>query len=212
MTFMKAWTGDRLMLAGTVAPGGLEGIEEMSAAVPGNHVHRRQEPLPRIGAVAIGAPDFAPTPLKIDSPPLSPDREYPEKRRPGPVTRLSRPSHPSPDFICELGGTEFANQPRMNTTSYPLLSLPDERLPSTHPSILLVDDDSDTREFVKEILTRKGFRVETASTGRDAIRLATAGHTPPPLQRASDASFPSASFTAAVTDTPVLALPAVVWP
>ena len=40
-------------------------------------------------------------------------------------------------------------------------------------SIVLVDDDGDSRELLKEILSLNGFRVETASTGQDGIQLAT---------------------------------------
>jgi DNA-binding response OmpR family regulator len=42
---------------------------------------------------------------------------------------------------------------------------------SVAPAILIVEDDDDLRDTINEMLTRGGFRVETAATGWEAIAI-----------------------------------------
>ncbi len=42
-------------------------------------------------------------------------------------------------------------------------------LPRSSASVLVVDDDVDTRDLLADVLRRAGYTVETASDGRDAI-------------------------------------------
>jgi signal transduction histidine kinase/DNA-binding response OmpR family regulator len=43
-------------------------------------------------------------------------------------------------------------------------------------TVLVIDDDADTREVLERFLNRKGFHVECASSGRDGLRLARELH------------------------------------
>lgn len=42
---------------------------------------------------------------------------------------------------------------------------------TTDPSILLVDDDEDVRESIGDALEEEGYRVTSASNGKEALRL-----------------------------------------
>lgn len=45
----------------------------------------------------------------------------------------------------------------------------------TQPTILVVEDDADTREMLGRFLELEGFRVETAANGRQALERLEAG-------------------------------------
>jgi CheY-like chemotaxis protein len=45
-------------------------------------------------------------------------------------------------------------------------------------TILVVDDDSDLREIVREILVNNGFEVATARNGREALAYLNSSHAP----------------------------------
>jgi CheY-like chemotaxis protein len=44
--------------------------------------------------------------------------------------------------------------------------------PGSRGTVLVIDDDPDARELIRRLLTREGYRVETASDGDDGLRLA----------------------------------------
>ncbi|HVT09427.1 MAG TPA: response regulator [Polyangia bacterium] len=49
---------------------------------------------------------------------------------------------------------------------------------STTPHILLVDDDADLRQCLVDVLEDAGYLVQTASSGREALRLLDGGDLP----------------------------------
>ena len=44
--------------------------------------------------------------------------------------------------------------------------------PGSRGTVLVIDDDPDARELIRRLLTREGYRVETAADGDDGLRLA----------------------------------------
>jgi DNA-binding response OmpR family regulator len=44
------------------------------------------------------------------------------------------------------------------------------------PSILCIEDEADVSSLVSHLLTREGYRVETAATGREALAKIARGH------------------------------------
>jgi CheY-like chemotaxis protein len=50
--------------------------------------------------------------------------------------------------------------------------------PNEEHKILVVDDDADIREVLREVLTESGHRVETASNGLEALEILRGGVSP----------------------------------
>jgi CheY-like chemotaxis protein len=49
---------------------------------------------------------------------------------------------------------------------------PSEHAPAERGTVLVIDDDADARELIRRVLTREGYRVQTAGDGTEGLRLA----------------------------------------
>lgn len=65
---------------------------------------------------------------------------------------------------------DSATEPKAESESIPVL------LPAQGKSVLVIDDDADTRKVLKRFLDRKGYQVECASSGQEGLRLARELH------------------------------------
>jgi CheY-like chemotaxis protein len=77
-------------------------------------------------------------------------------------------------------------------------------------TVLVIDDDPDARELMRRLLTREGYRVETAADGNDGLRLAKEVH---PCAITLDVLMPTmdgwAVLTALKSDAGLAAIPVI---
>jgi two-component system, cell cycle sensor histidine kinase and response regulator CckA len=96
-------------------------------------------------------------------------------------------------IVTQAGGQVFVNSapgegttvsvvlPRVTDAPHPVANEPDIPRRSDGELVLVVEDEAGLRRLVGEILRRKGFRVEVAPDGRDALELLTQIETMPDL-------------------------------
>ena len=74
---------------------------------------------------------------------------------------------PCPDREMTLDTSADAVATATSLTRFPSETPPEER-----GTVLVIDDDPDARELIRRLLTREGYRVQTAGDGTEGLRLA----------------------------------------